>query len=222
MEDLYHDPVFYLRTHSWEKGLRDIDAFEKIKTSALSGEPEFVVLESWYKALGKGCEIDALAAIEALEREDVQGNARSLCAAGLGFMRGYYGEKSEEKALLYFDKAEKVCSRKGSYFKGVFYYRKFLENKSNFESFERAAANFKKAAKSGHATSLKMYLSCSSKYRSLRFINYVFVFFCYMVNRQDLGGPERWWCYRDLESFRPSTVEFAENCGHALGYYSKK
>lgn len=221
MKDLYHDPVFYLRTHSWEKGLRDIDAFERIKTSALSGEPEFVVLESWYKALGKGCEIDIASAIDTLENPDIQGNARSLCAAGLGFLRGYYGEESEEKALFFFDKADVICPRKGNYFKGVFYYSKFLENRSDEESFDRAGAHFKKAAKCGHATSLKMYLFCSSRHRSLRLINYIFVFFGYMSSRRELGGPERWWCYRDLDKFRPSTVEFAENCGHALGYYSK-
>lgn len=222
MKDLYHDPVFYLRTHSWDRGLRNLDAFEKIKTHAMSGEPEFIVLESWYKALGKGCEKDASSAVEMLKNPDVQENARSLCAAGLGFLRGYYGVVSEEEALLLFNRAARICPRKGDYLKGVLYYDNFLKDRSDVVSFDKAGAFFKKAAKNGHATSLKMYLFCSSRHRSLRLIEYISVLFSYMASRRDLGGPERWWCYRDLERFRPSTVEFAENCGHALGYYSKR
>lgn len=222
MKDLYHDSVFYLKTNTWESGLNDSDAYDKIKARSLAGDPEFIVLESWYTALGKGCEKSISSGIGLLEHNAVQGSSGALCAAGKGFLKGYYGNPDENKAFFFFDKAEKICFRKGGYCKGALYFSKFLNDREDFESFEKAGYYFKKSAKDGHATSLKMYLFCSSKYRALRFIKYVSVFFVYMVSRRAIGGPERWWCYRDLEKYRPTTVELAEGCGHALGYFAKK
>ncbi|WP_394423518.1 hypothetical protein [Vreelandella stevensii] len=221
MKDLYHDPVFYLKTNTWSGGLNDFDAYSKIQERSLSGDPELIVLKSWYIALGKGCEKNISSGIELLENNAVHGHAGALCAAGKGFLKGYYGDPDEDKAFFFFDKAEKICLRKGCYFKGVFYFNQFLTNREDLESFEKAGYYFKKSAKNGHATSLKMYLFCSSKYRALRLVKYISFFFVYMVSRRAIGGPERWWCYRDLEKYRPTTVELAESCGHALGYFAK-
>ncbi|MBZ0331979.1 hypothetical protein KZO25_16800 [Halomonas sp. ANAO-440] len=221
MKDLYHDSVFYLRTNSWEGGMRDVDAYERIKARSQAGEPLFIILHSWYLTLGKGCEKNVALALSLINKEEVQESSAALCAAGLGVLRGYYGRLSEGEAISLFDKAEIVCARKGGYMKGVFYFNKFLSCRNDVESFKLAGECFKKASMKGHATSLKMYLFCSSQCRWLRFVKYCSVFFMYMVGRRGVDGPERWWCYRDLKQYRPTTVEFAENCGHALGYFSK-
>ncbi|CDG53142.1 MULTISPECIES: sel1 repeat family protein [Halomonadaceae] len=222
MKDLYHDSVFYLKTNTWDSCLNDIEAYDKIKSRSFVGEPELIVLQSWYTALGKGCEKNITFAIELLEQDAVQKSAGALCAAGLGFLRGYYGCPDEDRALYFFNKAEKICVRKANYQKGMMSFNRYLIKRDNLNDLEMARTFFAKAAKSGHATSLSMHVFCRTKPKVVHILKFFSILASYLVSRSNLGGPERWWCYRDLEKYRPTTVKLAEGCGHALGYFAKK
>ncbi|WP_394426789.1 hypothetical protein [Vreelandella stevensii] len=221
MQDLYHDPVFYLKTHAWGSGLNDFNAHEKIASRSFVGEPELIVLKSWYIALGKGCDKSVPVAIELLKHKDVQNSASALCAAGLGFLRGYYGHADESKALFFFNKAEEICIRKANYQKGMMSFNKCLTKSGGSHDLAMASYFFGKAAKHGHATSLNMHAFCRTSSRIRHLSEYSSALAGYFFSRSNLGGPERWWCYRDLEKIRPTAVRLAEGCGHALGYLAK-
>lgn len=222
MKDLYHDSVFYLKTCSWESKLSDADIYKKIVSRAQSNDPDFLVLQSWYLSLGKGCKRDISTAIKLLETSTVQLNVGSLCAAGLGFLRGYYGEPNEAIALSYFDQAEKICPRKASYQKGYMHFNRYFYQGGTVSDLKKARLFFEKAAKRGHATSLNFHVFCRTGTRTYHIYKYFLMLVGYLLARKSLGGPERWWCYRDLEAFRPPAVRLAEGCGHALGYFAKK
>ncbi|WP_447529894.1 hypothetical protein [Vreelandella sp. TE19] len=221
MQDLYHGPIFYFKTNAWEEGVNDEDAYKKIIARVEANESDFLALKSWYLALGKGCDKDVLSALDILNNDALNRNAGALCAVGVGFLRGYYGEEDEEKALYFFDKAEKICFRKANYQKGLMRFnRYYFQGKREIDKV-MARSFFEKAARNGHATSLSFLVFCREGPRFKHIFRQLRMFFIYLLSRSSLSGPERWWCYRELRPYRPTAVSLAENCGHALGYFAK-
>ncbi|MFG6668795.1 hypothetical protein ACGK9R_17040 [Halomonas sp. HNIBRBA4712] len=224
MKKLYHDPIFYFKTNSWPSSMSDVEAFNRISLRAKAGEPDFIVLESWCLALGKGCAQNCDSPLKVLKDDRVNKSSVALCAIGLGFLRGYYGSVDENKAIEFFDKASEICPFKANYQKGFMYFEKYYYGGKEKDNIINAKFFFEEAAKKGHATSLNFHVFCraGAKTHLRHFSRYFFILTKYMFAKGRLSGPERWWCYRDLDIYRPTAASLAEGCGKALGYFSKK
>ncbi|WP_394423510.1 hypothetical protein [Vreelandella stevensii] len=222
MSDLYHAPIVYLRTHTWPSGLSDEDAFEKISERAKQNDPLFMVLLSMYLSAGKGCDENMDQAQAWLYKGLAYEKADAHCLAGMAYLYGYYGSKNTNEALKAFDSAEKICQKKGLYCKGYLYLNKYLADRSDKESFRKAGFFLRKSAMRGHATSLVMYIYCASDNVFIRYTKLISALLAYTIRRSSHSGPQRWWCYRDLNRLRPASVKFAEKTGNSLGYFSKK